>query len=193
MQAGASKPIISAQDYLRLEREAPFKSEYVHGEIFAMAGGTVNHHTLVGNFYGLLWQQLAGRSCRAFTSDMKVRCDFWDSFVYPDISAACEPLTFFDEQRDAFSNPSLVVEVLSKGTEAYDRGEKFRLYRMIPSLVEYVLVSQRQPLVEVFRRIGESQWQLETFDAPESVFHLHSVDVEISLLQLIANVEFTTE
>jgi Uma2 family endonuclease len=192
MQAGASKPIVTAQEYLRLEREAAFKSEYVHGEIFAMAGGTVNHHTLAGNFHGLLWQQLAGRSCRAFVSDMRVRCEFWDSFVYPDVSAVCEPLTFFDEERDSYSNPALVVEVLSKSTEAYDRGEKFRLYRMIPSLTEYVLVSQRQPLVEVFRRIGESQWQLETFDAPDATIHLQSVDVRIQLQQLIANVDFAT-
>src|SRR5258707_11211141 len=128
------------QEYLALERAAPFKSEYYRGEIFAMAGATRQHCRIGANLVARVDEQLRSTPCEAFGSDLRVRVLPTGLYTYPDVTVACGELEFEDRAGDTLLNPKAIFEVLSESTEAYDRGKKFDHYRHIPSLTEYVLV-----------------------------------------------------
>ncbi len=119
------------------------KHEYAEGDVFAMSGGTLEHSLVAANFVRELGNGLAGRDCRVLTSDMRVGIEAGRRYVYPDASVVCGPPVFEDDQRDTLVNPTIVVEVLSDSTEAYDRGDKFAQYRRVAALREYVLASQK--------------------------------------------------
>ena len=133
--------ILSAEAYLASERAAAFRSEYVNGDVRAMAGASITHEEICGNILSLLKVQLSGRPCRVFGSNLKVRIDKANAFRYPDVSGLCGPILHHDREQDSYCNPAMIVEVLSPSTEAYDRGEKFTLYRLLDSLFEYILVN----------------------------------------------------
>ena len=141
---------ITADDYLAGEAISPIRHEFVAGEIFAMAGATEEHATIAGNLFALLRAQVRGGPCRVYIADMKLRVEAADAFFYPDVFVTCdgrdasEPL--------AKRHPSLICEVLSESTEAYDRGDKFAAYRTLDSLTEYLLMDSRRRAGEVFRR-----------------------------------------
>lgn len=141
-------------DYLELERSSDVKHEYLRGEVIAMAGGTPEHARLAANVIGELRAALRGRPCVVFTSDARVQIEATDRATYPDVTVICDRLAHAADDPDALTNPVLIVEVLSDQTEADDRGEKFAHYRRLPSLREYVLVSQRTTRIEVYRRQG---------------------------------------
>ena len=141
-------------EYLELERSSDIKHEYLRGEVIALAGGTPEHSRLAANVIGELRTALSGRPCVVFTSDARVRIEATDRATYPDVTVVCERLEHAADDRDAITNPVVIVEVLSDQTEADDRGEKFAHYRRLASLREYVLVSQRTPRIEVYRRQG---------------------------------------
>ena len=151
MSAVIQHGLLAVDEYLRQERLAESKSEYVNGSVDAMSGGTIDHNRIAGNIFWRLASQLSGRPCEVFNSDMKVRIDKANVFRYPDLSGLCGPLNFYDDAADVYRNPTLIVEVLSPSTEKLDRGEKFALYKLIDSLKEYVLVRQDRREVEVFR------------------------------------------
>lgn len=151
---------LSPQEYLDFERSSPLRHEYADGEIFAMAGGTLEHSAVAANVIGELRSALQGRGCRVLTSDMRIKIAATRRYVYPDGAVVCSGPEFEDEQRDTLMNPRLVVEVLSESSEAYDRGEKFAQYRTVPSLEEYVLASQKAPRIEVFTRQPDGAWLL---------------------------------
>jgi Uma2 family endonuclease len=147
-------------EYCELERDAASKHEYLRGEVFAMAGGTLEHGRLSARVIYLLSRELEGRPCRVFSSDVRVRIDATDLDTYPDASVVCgEPRT---DARDsnALLNPLLVVEVLSDSTEAYDRGQKASHYRRNPSMQAYLLVSQHDPRLELQVRRSDGSWAL---------------------------------
>lgn len=149
------------EDYLAAERAGrDVKHEYVNGEVFAMTGASFNHNLIVINLGSELRARLKGRLCHVLPSDMRVRIEAANAVKYPDLTALCEPPRFHDDRQDVLLNPLLIVEVLSTSTEAYDRGGKFAIYRRLPSLEEYVLVSQDQLLVEVFTRQPDGRWIL---------------------------------
>ncbi len=125
------KPFLSPQEYLTLERQAETKSEYYAGEVFAMAGASRKHNTIVPNLLYLLVGQLKGRSCEVYNSDMRVKVSVTGLYTYPDLTVVCGKPRFDDDQEDTLLNPTVIVEVLSKSTEAYDRGEKFAMYRAL--------------------------------------------------------------
>ena len=183
-----TKPFITPEEYLERERQAEYKSEYYNGEIFAMSGGTRNHSLLTSNAIAALHTALQGTDCLAFTSDLRVHIPASGLFTYPDVSVVCGPDELLDEQHDTLLNPVLIVEVLSRSTERYDRGRKFAFYRSIPSLREYVLVSQRQKLVEVFRKNEEGLWVLHEYDAERGAVVLEAVGCTLDLDALYANV-----
>src|SRR5688500_12348087 len=134
----ASQPNLTPQQFLQRERTASTKHEYFRGLVVAMAGASVIHNRLVRNILTTLDRQLRGRECEVFPSDLRVSCPA-GLMTYPDAQVICGPPEYYDDQDDTVTNPRLIVEVLSKSTERYDRGQKFGYYRTIPSLLEYVL------------------------------------------------------
>jgi Uma2 family endonuclease len=147
-------------DYCAFEREAAVKHEYLRGEVFAMAGGTIEHGRLSVRITYLLSRALEGRPCRVLPSDVRVRIEATDLDTYPDASVVCGPVQTTAADVHAIINPILLVEVLSDSTEAYDRGQKASHYRRIPSLRAYLLVSQHEPRLELQVHQADGRWTL---------------------------------
>ena len=152
-------PYLSISQYLELEYSSPTKHEYEGGEILAMTGGSLNHGILCGNAYNEIRSGLGkkGSNCNAFGSEIRIHIKAAEAIVYPDTMVICNEIETSDEDPEAVVNPILVVEVLSKSTESYDRGDKFLYYRSIPEFSEYLLVSQSEYFIEHYRKMGEGQ------------------------------------
>ncbi len=177
-------------EYLALEEEAAYKSEFSNGEIFAMSGGT-GDHSLIGAQCGAeLISGLKGKDCWTFNSELMIRIDAADSAVYPDAMVICGPREYFEERKNVVTNPIVVVEILSDSTASYDRGGKFRKYELLPSLQEYVLIEQKEAQIEVFRRKSQGLWELERYSGLDAMVQLHSLDIEISSRNVYAGCEF---
>ncbi len=175
------------QEYLDWEATQEIKYEYIDGEVFAMTGGTIPHNLISGNLYALLKNHLRGKACRVFFADVKVQISEASSFHYPDVMVSCD-----ERDRPAIQliqYPCLIVEVLSPSTEAYDRGEKFRRYRQLPTLQEYVLVDATQMSVDRFSRLSERKWELQTYSGGEGL-ELNSVDWQGAIELLYEDVTF---
>ncbi|MGH9390658.1 MAG: Uma2 family endonuclease, partial [Vicinamibacteria bacterium] len=174
-------------DYLAHEEASNVKHEYLDGEIYAMAGGSPPEHaSLAVAIASSLRNQLEGGPCRVFSSDLRVRVAESGLTTYPDVSVVCGPLQRDNESPETVMNPKVLVEILSDGTERYDRGEKFEHYKRIPSFEEYVLVSQKEPLVEVWHRVGPS-WSHEEGRAGARVA-LPSIDCQLVVDELYRGV-----
>jgi Uma2 family endonuclease len=170
---------LSYEEYLELQATGPEKHEYLRGVAWAMAGGTIEHARLQAAIVGELRVALAGKPCVVLGSDGRVRIDATDRTTYPDASVVCGPRVTSPIDRHAITNPRVLVEVLSSETERDDRGEKFAHYRRLDSLEEYVLVSQEERRVEVFRRAPEG-WILNEALAGERIV-LASIDVVLDV------------
>jgi len=182
--------MVTAEDYLRQERLAETRSEFVNGEVIAMAGGTLIHDEIASNILGSLKQQLKGRPCKIFSGNVKVRIDKANVFHYPDVSGLCGSVLHHDKVRDAYCNPSVILEILSPSTETYDRGEKFRHYRLLESLFDYVLVSQERVQVEVLTRGSEGLWSSVLYNERSDRFTLRTLDCALTLAEIYEAVEF---
>jgi Uma2 family endonuclease len=186
-----SKLQLTFEEWLAGERASlEARSEYLGGEVFAVTGASVEHNAIVVNIARELSIQMKGRPCQVYANDMKVRIPPADAGKYPDLIALCGEHLFQDGRRDVLLNPSLIVEVLSDSTEAYDRGKKFAIYRQIPSLREYLLVSQYQAQVELFSRGDDGRWTLSDFSALTDSVPLPSVACTLSLGEVYDKVEF---
>ncbi|GAB4155061.1 MAG: Uma2 family endonuclease [Cyanobacteria bacterium J069] len=177
----------SPQEYLDWEATQDVKHEYLDGEVFAMTGGTIAHNLISGNFYALLKSHLRGKGCRAFIADVKVQVSDRGAYFYPDVMVSCD-----ERDRPAVNliqHPCLIVEVLSPTTEAFDRGEKFRRYRQLSSLQEYVLIDANQVSVDRFRRLSETHWELQSFAAEETL-ELTSINWQGAIALLYEDVVF---
>ena len=186
--ADPTRMVYTTEEYLARERMAETKSEYLGGEIVAMAGATRAHNLMVGNLYRELSQQLRGGPCEAYVNDMRVRVNRTGLYTYPDIVVACGEIQFDDNQADTLLNPVVVIEVLSPKTEAYDRGDKFAHYRRLDSLQEYVLVAQDKMRVERYVRQGEA-WVLSELSAPDDVVSLSAIGCNVTLRDLYERVD----
>jgi Uma2 family endonuclease len=175
----------SYSEYLGLEETSSQKNEYYDGEIYAMAGATPEHAALSAELIALLATQLRGTPCRVYTADLRIRVKVSGLATYPDVTVICGPIEQDTEGRNTATNPKLLVEVLSDSTEAYDRGEKCQHYMTIESLSEYVLVSQRQREVEVWRKIGDG-WERKVA-RPGDVLQLQSVGLALDIGALYRN------
>ena len=146
----AAQPTVyyTAEQYLELERTSEGRHEYFDGEIFALAGGSENHNLLAANMGGILYNQLRKRPCKFYPSDMRVRVVKTGLYTYPDLSIVCGTAVFDEGDPDTLLNPQVIIEILSESTEKYDRGAKFENYRSIPTLRDYILVSQDKVLIE---------------------------------------------
>ena len=167
-------------EYCAFERDASVKHEYLRGEVFAMTGGTLEHARIISRLNYLLNRELAERPCRVFSSDARIRVEATDLDTYPDVSVVCgEPQTAAESEL-ALVNPTLIVEVLSDSTEAYDRGQKASHYRQIPALKAYLLVAQREHRLELQTRQADGTWSLLEVGAGE-VLRIEALRVELSV------------
>ena len=178
----------SLEEYLGVERQASFKSEFVDGAIYAMTGGSLNHALLGGSALALLKGMFRGKPCRVFNSELQVFIPGKNVATYPDVSVVCGPPAFWKDRNDLVTNPSVVVEVLSPSTEAYDRGDKGAAYRTLESLRDYVLISQERPLVEVMTRNVDGVWEHRTFEGMDASAMLGSVTGPLMLKDLYEGV-----
>jgi len=160
MTSPAHRICYSLEDYLILEESSNVKHEYLGGQIYAMAGGTPEHAALAAATIGLLFGQLRSGPCRAHDSDLRVRVEATSLSTYPDITIICGRSQRSEKDEQAVTNPAAIIEVLSRSTESYDRGDKFEHYKHLPSLRQYVLVSYRERLVEVWTRNADETWSV---------------------------------
>ncbi|MBI5030455.1 MAG: Uma2 family endonuclease [Chloroflexi bacterium] len=187
-----TKKFITPEEYLALEEKADHKSEYYNGEIFAMSGASNNHNLITGNVHAALHQLLAKRPCRTYVSDMRLLTSPKGLYTYPDVMVVCGKIEFAPNRNDTVMNPSVLVEVLSDSTQAYDRGEKFALYRKIVTLQEYIMIDQNKPSVEHYRREGHF-WVLEALETMDAILTLPSIGCEIPLAVMYEKVEWETD
>jgi Uma2 family endonuclease len=185
------KRTYTPEEYLTLERQADHRSEYYAGEIFAMSGASETHNLITGNIFALLHTQLRGRPYRVYMSDMRVKVSPTGLYTYPDVVAICGAREFDDVQRDTLLNPNVIIEVLSSSTEAYDRGNKAVQYRQLPSLTEYLLVSQEQMHVEQYIRQADGQWLFSEVSGKDAHIHLPSVKAILALAEIYDNIPLT--
>jgi Uma2 family endonuclease len=151
---------ISPEEYLEAERRAETRSEYFAGQVFALAGASREHNLIVTNLVTDLGTQLKGRPCEVYPSDMRLRIPATGLYTYPDVTVVCGTPQFEDHHTDTLLNPTVLIEVLSDSTERHDRARKTEHYRRIVSLVEYLLVDQKEPRIERYRRQAEREWML---------------------------------
>ena len=180
------------EEYLTLEEKAEHRSEYHDGQILAMSGGTFDHGVIGGNVTTALNKALEkkGSNCRATNSDVKVYIEKVNKGMYPDAMVVCGKPEFKDKNKVVVINPTLIVEVLSQSTAAYDRGPKFRAYQHLSSFKEYLIINQSQPKVEAFYREDTDLWRISYAVGLDKSIHLYSLDCDIPLTEIYAFIEF---
>ena len=188
--ASAAVPYLTPEQYLEIERKAEVRSEYLQGEMLAMAGAGLNHNRIAGRTLAELSAALRGRDCDVTGSDMRVHVPATGLYTYPDVIVTCGPVQLLDKHQDTLLNPILIVEVLSLSTKNYDRGEKFQHYRSIPSFREYLVLAQDEIRAEHHVRQPDGSWLLREFTSATDVVHLTSVDCDLTLGGLYERVEF---
>jgi Uma2 family endonuclease len=191
--SAAPKPLLTPQEYLARERRAETKSEYLRGDVFAMGGASREHNLIAGNINRALGQQLRERDCEVYQGDMRVKVSPTGLYTYPDVTVVCGEPDFEDAEVDTLLNPKVLVEVLSPSTADYDRGGKFTHYRRLPSLQEYVVISQDRPLVEHYVRQGQDEWLLTEQRALHDALVLPSIQCELPLSEIYLKVRFAPE
>lgn len=181
---------ITLQEYETRERDALVKSEYFRGEMFAMAGGSPEHSLIATNFTREAGNQLKGKPCVPYNSDLRVKVEASGLYTYPDASIVCGPPQMDAAVKGTILNPSVIVEVLSESTESYDRGKKSSHYRRLQSLRELILISPNEPLVEMYTRGDHETWSFVEFRAITDTLVIESVGVAIPLSEIYRNIVF---
>ena len=181
---------VTLDEYFAIEERAERKSEYHNGDMFLMAGASREHNILPRNLAGQLFAKLQGTSCQVFFTDMRVRVQRTGLYTYPDLLIVGGTPEYATENRDTLVNPKVVIEILSDSTERYDRTTKFRHYKQLPSVQEYVLVSQAEPLVERFTRQDDGAWGQVDFVGLETEMVIASVPLSVPMADVFRGVEF---
>ncbi len=184
-------PRMTREGYLSFEETSETKHEFFDGEVFAMTGGSFEHSSIAVNILSTLKVYFKGRNCRPMNSDMRVHTPSGLD-TYPDISVYCGEPELVDNQRTLL-NPVLIVEVLSSTTSSYDRGDKFQLYRSIPTLQDYLLVDSRRVLVEHFRRTNDGEWVLHVYQELSDAVSIESIQESLALEAVYEDVLFEGE
>ena len=181
---------LTEAEYLRIERAAPTKSEFYAGEMFAMSGARYPHNRAKENLVIELGSRFRGGACQTLSSDMRVKVTASGLYCYPDVVVVCGEPEFEDEEGDTLLNPRVVIEVLSKSTDRYDRTTKFDHYQRVPAVQEYVLVSQDEPLVERYVRQADGAWGRVAFAGLDAELAFASVPAAVPLRDVYAGVTF---
>ena len=190
MISTSQKDNYTEQEYLELERKAEYKSEFFKGEIFAMAGTSNSHNLISGNIYAFLHQQLRGKKCRPYSSDMRIHTPINSLYAYPDISVVCGEKKFSDNTFDTLLNPIFICEVLSRSTADYDTGGKFMRYRSIDSLKEYWVVSSLEYQLQKFVKQANGNWLLSETTNENDTVEIECLSTEVPLKEVYLEVLF---
>jgi phenylacetic acid degradation protein len=184
------KEKLTIDEYLEMEEKSEVKHEYYKGEIFAMSGPKLDHVRIVVNMTVLLKLKLRGSGCEVFPTDLRILVESQEYLTYPDLSIVCGDLITRNNDDWNLTNPSVIIEVLSKSTQGYDRGKKFELYKGLASLREYILVDSRSILVEQFCKDGEGNWILRKYDTLTDMLMVETVKVSLLLEEIYENILF---
>lgn len=181
--------IYTIEEYIALEEVSEMKHEYQAGRIRAMSGGTINHGIIGGNIFRSLANNISnsGKNCIAINNDVKVFSEKDDMFVYPDTTVVCGGIETSEKEKNSITNPMIIVEVLSKSTGNYDRGDKFRLYRSFPSFKEYILIDQDKPTVDILFRDDNNQWKIAGYVGLDKEVYINSLDIHIPMAEIYEN------
>lgn len=180
---------LTDEDYLRIEREAFEKSEFINGRVVAMAGASENHNVISSNLFGEIWTQTKKGTCRAFSSDMRVKAKK-GNYYYPDIVVVCGERRFEDNKRDVLLNPTVIIEILSKSTKLKDRNEKLDAYTSLASLSDYILVEQDTMRIEHFSKLDEKEWKVRFLAEPAEKLVIESINCTVALEEIYREVKF---
>ncbi len=181
---------VSPEEYFRLDAGAPVRSEWLRGEMYATAGGTIDHSLICANCVGALHNVLRGRPCRVFEGNLRVKSGGPTLYSYPDATVICGQPMIAPEDRNTVTNPTVVVEVLSPSTAAYDLGTKFDCYRELVSLRNYLAVSSREYRVQSFFRRDDGIWEVGFAAGRAASIHLPSINAQLPLAEIYEGVEF---
>ncbi|MFB2982661.1 Uma2 family endonuclease [Microseira sp. BLCC-F43] len=171
----------SLEEYLALEEVADYKSEYIDGEIIPMAGGSINHNQIAGNFYAALNFAFKKLDYRVFMSDVRLWIATRRIYTYPDVMVVVGEPEYVSDRTDTITNPKVIVEVLSDSTKGYDQSGKFQAYRTLPTFAEYLLIDQTKIYVEQYYKTGNKQWSFREYDTEDESISFTSVPFQISL------------
>jgi len=182
---------LSVAKYIEVEKQTDTRHEYHDGSIFALAGGTVEHGLISGNAFGEIKIALRRKksSCKPINSEVKLFIRSLNKYVYPDVMVVCGEIEKSDEESNALVNPVVIIEVLSKNTESYDRGDKFYIYRQIPSLKEYILIDQYKPQVEIYKRQSEL-WEISRISGLDQSFEISALGIRVDLKNIYEDINF---
>lgn len=175
------KTILTEQEYLQFEKESQRKHEYFEGEIFAMAGASPRHNVIFKNLFLDLGNKLKGKICQPFGGDLRIHIPENTLYTYPDISIICRDIVNEESDIESLTQPTLLIEILSESTQNYDRGAKFKLYRDIPTLKEYIMVDSESIIVECFRLNENNHWELEEYKNLDDKLHIPALSLQIPL------------
>lgn len=195
MIADLKQKFLTPEEYLAWEAEQELRHEYIDGEVYAMAGGTLPHNDIALNAYNALRSHLKAMGCRINVADVKVQDKNSDRYFYPDVVVSCNESD--RRSRDVIAFPKLIIEVLSPSTEGFDRGDKFKYYRRFPSLLEYVLIDAEKIGIDVYRRLDSGKWELtsypEDFEGTDHAdgFELTSINFQCALAAIYEDVELS--
>jgi Uma2 family endonuclease len=193
MSTAPSQRRFSVAEYLALEQDSLTKHEYCRGQIVAMAGASIRHNQISVNIVAGLHARLRGQPCRPYGSDQRIRIDAADLYTYTDTAVICGPIERDPNDPQAAKNLRVIVEVLSKSTEKYDRGEKFELYQQLPSLEEYVLVSQEDARITHLMRLDDGSWRYVLIAGLDQTLHLASLACDLPLAEIYDGVTLGPE
>ncbi len=181
---------VSVGDYLSMERSSLEKHEYYRGEVFAMSGASWNHNVIARNLNTIILPILKGKSCSMYGSDLRIHIPENTLYTYPDFSIICGTPETTDEEKDTIVKPAAIIEILSPTTKSYDRGDKFNLYRQIPTLQEYILIDSETVSVEHFVKQNVNEWKLTEIKDISKSFIIKTVDIPVTLQELYIDIKF---
>lgn len=179
------------EEYLQLEEQAEYKSEYRDGEIIPMTGGTTNHNEISGNVYANLKFSLKKQNYRVYMADVRLWIPRYRQYTYPDVMLIKGEPIYTDESMTTVTNPVMITEVLSPSTQNYDQGDKFTYYRSIPAMEEYILISQQQYHIMQYTKTEAGKWLLSEYETQDAVIQLGSVDLKLDVAEIYLGVDFS--
>jgi len=181
---------LTIDDYIALEESSGVKHEFLDGAAFAMTGASPAHNLMTFNVASILRPQLRGKSCRIYSSDLRLKVEATGLYTYPDASVVCGPAQFADTPKNTITNPAVLIEILSPSTESYDRGKKSQHYRKIESLRAYLLIAQDSRHVELYVKEEQNRWVLAEFSQEDAVVPLDTIGCAMTVKDIYEDVEF---
>lgn len=188
-----AQPLATVDEYFALETASAVRHEYYRGHVIAMAGGSFFHGVIIGNVTRELGNRLLEGPCRVIPTEVRLAAEFDAHYTYPDVQVVCGKPVYQIGRPHTITNPVVLVEVLSPSTERADRGRKFADYRKLTSLREYMMVSQFEPKVELFRRGADGVWILLEFSGLDALVSLESLGIAVPLAEIYRKIEFEPE